>query len=139
MICLYEKIWLNKYPSQFQPVVYRGYVDDIFVLFISKEHLKFFVNDINSKHKNIKFICETENLNNFTILDVRITSKKKRFVTSIFRKASFSGFFNKYENFIFDSYKLGLVHTLLFWFFKICFNMEHFHIEIEQLKSFFQM
>ena len=43
-LCHYEKIWLNECPSQFKPVVYRRYVDDIFVLFKSKEHLKLFVN-----------------------------------------------------------------------------------------------
>ena len=39
----YEKIWLNECPSQFKRVVYRCYVDSIFVLFKSKEHLKLFV------------------------------------------------------------------------------------------------
>ena len=29
-LCHYEKIWLNECPSQFKPVVYRRYVDDIF-------------------------------------------------------------------------------------------------------------
>ena len=41
-LCHYEKIWLNECPSQFKPVVYKRYVDDIFVLFKSKEHLKTF-------------------------------------------------------------------------------------------------
>ena len=40
----YEKMSLNECPSQFKPVVYKRYVDDIFVLFKSKEHLKLFVN-----------------------------------------------------------------------------------------------
>ena len=38
-LCHYEKTWLNECPSQFKPAVYRRYVDDIFVLFKSKEHL----------------------------------------------------------------------------------------------------
>ena len=49
-LCHYEKIWLNECP-QFKPVVYKRYVDDIFVLFKSKEHLRLFVNYMNSKHK----------------------------------------------------------------------------------------
>ena len=28
-LCHYEKAWLNECPSQFKPVVYRRYVDDI--------------------------------------------------------------------------------------------------------------
>ena len=60
---------------------------------------------------------------------------KTRFVTSNFRKATFSGVFTNYDSFIFDTYKIGLVHTLLFWFFKICSSMENFHIEVELLRS----
>ena len=115
-LCHSKKNWLNECPSQFKPVIYRRYVDDIFVLFKSKEHLKLFVNDTNSKHRNIKFTFETEDSNNFS--DVKITRKNKRFVTSIFRKAIFSGIFTNYNSFIFDTYKIGLVHMLLFWFCK---------------------
>ena len=71
----YEKIWLNKCPSQIKPVDYRRYVDNTFVLFKSKGHLKLFVSYINSKHKNIKFTFETEGSNNVSFLDVKITRK----------------------------------------------------------------
>ena len=135
-LCHSKKNWLNECPSQFKPVIYRRYVDDIFVLFKSKEHLKLFVNDTNSKHRNIKFTFETEDSNNFS--DVKITRKNKRFVTSIFRKAIFSGIFTNYNSFIFDTYKIGLVHMLLFWFCKICSSMENFHTEVEHLRSNFK-
>ena len=46
--------------------------------------------------------------------------------------------FTNYDSFIFDTYKIGLVHMLLFRFFKICFSMENFHIEVEILKSIFK-
>ena len=74
----YEKNWLNECPSQFHPVVYRRYIDNIFVLFKSKEYLKLFVNYMNSKH-NITFTFETEDSNNFSSLDVKITHKNKQF------------------------------------------------------------
>ena len=64
--------------------------------------------------------------------------QKKRFVTLIFRKATFSGVFTNYHSFIFDTYKIGLVHTLLFRFFKICSSMENFYIEVELLRSIFK-
>ena len=35
-----------------------------------------------------------------------------------------------YDSFIFDTYKIGLVDTLLFQFFKICPSLENFHIEV---------
>ena len=98
-LCHYEKIWLNECPSQFEPVVYRRYVDDIFVRFKSKEYLKLFVNYMNSKHKNIKSTFVTKDSNYFSFLDVKITCENKRFVTSIFRKATFSGVFTNYDSF----------------------------------------
>ena len=97
--CHYEKIWLSECPSQFKPVVYRRYIDDIYVLFKSTEHLKHFVNHINSKHKTIKFTFKTKDSNNFSFLDVKITLRNKRFVASIFRKATFSGVFTNYDRF----------------------------------------
>ena len=129
-LCHYDKIWLNEWFTQFKPVVYKRYIDNIFVLFNSKEHLKFFVNYMNLKQKNIKFTFETEDSNNFSFLDIRITRQNKRFLTLKFCKATFSGVFPNYNSFIFDTYKIGLVHTLLFWFFKICSKMENFHIEV---------
>ena len=93
---------------------------------------------MNSKDKNIKFTFETEDSNNFSFLDFEITRKNKGFVTSIFRKATFSGVYTNYESFILETYKIGLVRTLLFWFFKICSSMENFHIEVEHLRSIFK-
>ena len=93
---------------------------------------------MNSKHKNVKFTFEIEDSNNFSSLDVKIIRKNKGFVTSIFRKASFSGVYTNYESFILETYKIGLVRTLLFRFFKICSSMENFHIEVEHLRSIFK-
>ena len=109
-----------------------------FVLFKSKEHSKLFVNYTNSKHKDIKFTFETGDSNNFSFLDFKTTRKNKRFVTSIFLKATFSGVFTNYDSFIFDTYKIGLVHAFLFQFFKICSCMENFHLEVEDLRSIFK-
>ena len=93
---------------------------------------------MNLKHKNIKFTFKTEDSNSFSFLDMKITRKHKRFVTSIFRKATFSGVFINYDSFIFYTNKIGLVHTLLFRFFKVCSSMENFHIEVEYLRSIFK-
>ena len=93
---------------------------------------------MNSKRKNIKFIFEIEDSNNLSFLDVKTTQQNKRFVASIFRKATFSGVFTNYVSFSRDTYKIGLVHTLLFWFCKICASIENFRIEVELLRSIFK-
>ena len=111
----------------------------IFLFCLNLKNIQnFFVNYMNLKHKNIKFTFETEDLNNYSFLDVKITHKNKRFVTSIFCKAIFSGVFTNYNSFIFDTCKIGLVRMLDFQFLKICSSMENFHIEVEHLRSIFK-
>ena len=62
-LCFHEQIWLNECPDQFKSVHYRRYVDNIFVLFRSADHLEKFKNYLNSKHRNIRFTCEKEHNN----------------------------------------------------------------------------
>ena len=38
-LCLHEEISFNDCPEDFKPVYYRRYVDDIFALFCSPDHL----------------------------------------------------------------------------------------------------
>ena len=38
-LCFYEKKWLQECPDKFKLICYRRYVDDIFVLFKSRNHL----------------------------------------------------------------------------------------------------
>ena len=45
-LCHYEKPWLDNCPREFKLVVYSKHVDDIFVLFKSKNHLLSFCRDI---------------------------------------------------------------------------------------------
>ena len=72
-----KKFGLVNVLLQFKRVVYRCYIDDVFLLFKSNKHLKLFLNYMNLKHKNIKFTFETEDLNNFSVLDVKVLLKKK--------------------------------------------------------------
>ena len=55
-----EKNWLQKCLSDFKPHYYRRYVDDIFVLFISPQHLEAFCNFLNGRHANMSFTIERE-------------------------------------------------------------------------------
>ena len=49
-LCHHETKWLNDCPDKFKSVFYKIYVDDIFVLFKRPEHVKPFVDYMNSKH-----------------------------------------------------------------------------------------
>ena len=88
-LCFHEQIWLNECPDEFKPAYYRRYVDDIFVLFRSPDHLEKFKNYLNSKHRNIRFTCEKEHHNSMPCLDVLITRTSNGFKTSVYHKVSF--------------------------------------------------
>ena len=60
---LYEKKWLKKCPLEFKPVFYKRYVDDIFVLFKSTNHLEQFHNYFNNCHLNISFSFQKQKKN----------------------------------------------------------------------------
>ena len=45
---------------------------------------------MNLKDNNVKFTFETENSKNFSCLDIKVTRKNKRFVISIFHKATYT-------------------------------------------------
>ena len=71
-------------------------------------------------------------------LDVKISRGSKGFSTSVFRKATFSGVFTNFDSLIFDSYKTGLIFTLLFCCFTICPDMQSFNLEVDQLRQIFK-
>ena len=68
------------------------YVDDIFVLFESSESADSLREYMSSKHQNINFIVEKENVGSLSFLDIKICRKNGKFVTSVYRKPTFSGF-----------------------------------------------
>ena len=57
-LCHYETEWLDSCPIEFQPKLYKRYVDDIFVVFLSRDHVQKFIDYMNTKHPNIHFTFE---------------------------------------------------------------------------------
>ena len=97
-LCHYKKEWLGNCPSHVKRMVYRRYVDDVFVLFSSKEHLQPFKDYMNKQYRCIKFTLETEKNNTFSFLDINITRQNNQLKTSVYRKLTFSGVFTHYES-----------------------------------------
>ena len=136
-MCHFEDIRLENYPSHFKPIVYRQFVDDTFLLFQSKDHVEKFRNYLNKQHENIKFTLEIEKNGSLSFLDVKISRQNNKFVTSVYRKPTFTGVFTNFESFIPDIYKRGLIETLLHRSFRLCENFrqyENFRREIATLK-----
>ena len=69
MLCHYEKEWFDSRPIEFKPKFYKRYVDDIFEMFGSRDHVKKFVDYMNTKHRDIRFTFEIEGQNSFSLLN----------------------------------------------------------------------
>ena len=116
-LCHYKKLWLDSCPPEFKPVVYRRYIDSIFVLINSKDHLLLFAKYMNTRHKILKFTFVFEQNNSFSFLDVKITRGSNGFSTSVFCKATFSGVFMNFDSFIFESYKTSSFYITVSLFY----------------------
>lgn len=126
---------MSECPISFKPSYYYRYVDDTFLLFKSQSHIKQFLDFINSKHPNIKFTCEYEKENKLSFLDVSISRKDNNFVTSVFRKPTYTGLTTKFDSFIPLKFKSNLVSILIYRAFKISSNYFVMVKEFEFIKE----
>ena len=110
-------------------------IDDTFVLFRSPDHLEKLKNYLNSKYRNIRFICKKEQNNSMSFLDVLITRTSDGFKTSVYHKPTFSGVYSNFNRFISEEYKVDLLFTLLFRMFSVVSDFSRFHSEVWHLKE----
>ena len=71
-------------------------------LFRSPNHLGKFINNLNSKHKNINFTCEKENNKSQPFQDIWISRSEDGFKLSVYHKQTFSGVYFNFHSFIYD-------------------------------------
>ena len=133
-MCGFESKWLQDCPNNFKPVFYRRYVDDTFVLFSSPDHADEFKEYLSSKHPNIIFL-HREKDGYLHFLDVNIFRENEKFATNVFRKKTFSWVHTNFKSFVPETYKIGLIKSLLFRCFSLCYDFIKFHHEIDKLKS----
>ena len=118
-----------------KPVFYRRYIDDIFVLFFSPDQADKFREYLSSKHPIIKFSVEKEEDGCLPFFDGNIFRENDKFATNIYRKKTFSGVYTNFKSFIPETYKIGLIKSLLFRYFILCSDFIKFHHDIDQLNS----
>ena len=133
-----ERKWLEDCPLDFKPVLYRRYVDDTFLLFKSLDHVEQFRAYLNAKHPNISFTCDLEENGILPFLDVKVQRSGAQFITSIYRKPTFTGLFSKYYAFSPLKNKENLISTLTVRAWRICSNYDFLNQEIDKLKAILQ-
>ena len=133
-LCYHEQQWIDNCPIAYKPVYYKRYVDDIFVLLPDSSCLPSFKEYLNTKHPNMNFTSEEEADNQLPFLDVFVKRDQSTFVTSVYRKPTFSGVYTHYTSYLPDVYKESLVSTLLYRAYRICANWNEIHKETVHIK-----
>ena len=94
----------------------------------------------NSCHPNIKFTMETEERGQLPFLDVllskqSVSDRQGSFITSVYRKKTYTGLLTYYFSFTPFKYKLGLIKTLIDRAYKINNTTQGFHNDIKNLSE----
>ena len=82
-----------------QPLIYFRYVDDTFATFEDEFNCKEFLKQLNSLHQSLNFTHEKEVNGKLPFVDVLIEKSNTKFLTSVYRKPSFSGQYNCWDSF----------------------------------------
>ena len=67
------------------------YVDDTFAIFKSEEECISFLDALNSMHSVLKFTFDKEENDQLSFSDVLVEKSNEGFLTSVFRKLTFTG------------------------------------------------
>ena len=101
-------------------VTYYRYVDDCFVLGKDEEEIDELFNVLNKTHSSIKFTSEKENNDELVFLGVLVKRHKAQFLTSVYRKKTFTGNYLNFHSFCSMKRKTNLIRTLCYQAHKIC-------------------
>ena len=114
---------------------YKRLVDDIFCLFKYETDADCFFTFLNRQYPNIKFTIEKEKNNQFPFLDHLNDSSSNNFVTSVYRKLTYTRLLTNYNSFRSPNYKKGLIKTLIDRTFRINSTWSCFHYDKSVLEK----
>ena len=87
---------------EYRPL-YCQYVDDIFVLFKSSDHVKRFQICLISCHVNMLFNRETKQNKKISFLNDNVIHEQGKYTASIYGKATFSDVCTHFDSFLYDT------------------------------------
>ena len=130
-----ESKWLNEYNLN-KPKFYLRYVDDILAAFDKEQDSLRFLNFLNKRHPNIKFLIEKQINHSIAFLDVFIAGINNQNLTlQTYHKSTYTGILLNFKSFTSFSYKISLIKCLIDRSLKICNNWNSFHNDIQNIKS----
>ena len=103
-----------------RPLAYFRYVDDTFAAFNNEEDCNIFLSHLNSLHPSLRFTYEKESNHSLPFLDVLVERQDSKFLTSVYRKPTFTGNYLRWNSFSPKKRKINLIGTLVHRAFLIC-------------------
>ena len=133
----YESTWINEHNLN-KPKFYLRYADDILAAFDKEQDSLNFLNFLNKRHRNIKFMIEKQINHSIAFLHVFISGINNQNLTQqTYQKSTYTGLLLNFKSFTSFSCKISLIKGLIYRSFEICNNWNSFHNDIENIKSNF--
>ena len=117
-----------------RPSTYFRYVDDTFVIVKDLDEKKRLQDHLNNMHPSLTFTSEVEDNNKLAFLDVLVSRNNTRFVTTVYRKPTFTGLYTSWDSFCSKRRKISIITTLTHRALMIC-SEETLHQEVEKIKE----
>ena len=102
----HERRLFDRFPK---PFIYLRYVDDTFVSFKSRSDALVFFDTLNQLHFSLSFTIEDENNGQLPFLVVSVERCDSSFLTSVYRKPTWTGLYLNWHSFAPKSRKLNLI------------------------------
>ena len=104
-------------------------------MFDSKDTANEFLKYLNVRHNSIKFTIEFEQAEEIPVLDILVKRcPNNTFVTSVYRKKTFTELYTKWDSFTPCKNKINLIRTLNYRCFRICPTSKLLRSAVEDLK-----
>ena len=129
-LCHHENRWLAECPKEFWPLFFERYMDDTFALFKDHTQIYNFLDYLNNKHSNLKFTCEVEENSRLSFLDCYLERTNDKIISSVFRKATYTGQGLHYLSFMVKNFKINSIRTWVNRAYVVSGNLTNFHKEL---------
>ena len=114
--------------------IWLRYVDDVFASVTNKEQVENILTFLNAQHPNIRFTVEHENQNKLPFLDTCVIRRVDKYVTTIYRKPTFTGVYLNWTSLTARRYKISLIRCLAERIWRVCTEESTKRDELEKLK-----
>ena len=116
-----------------KPLIYY-YIDDTFVVFENEDDCKKFLSLLNSLHSSLCFRFKKELNSSLLFLNILVEKHKTGFITSVYRKPTFTSQYMHWNSFSPIKQKINFVATLVYQALFIC-SSSRLQAELDIIRS----